>query len=94
MDKEQGSYVFIFEYGRDWMVVCYESSENRQCFTKTKYFNSAEDFWDNALDYVNLFLKNGGNKYWYELPDYDYICDIDIFNLDDKPIEELAEYLL
>jgi hypothetical protein len=93
MQKNQGRYVFVFEYDQDWMIVCYKYDEDRCSFHNTKYFNSAEDDWDDALDYVDLFLENGGKKYWYKLPDYDHIANIDIFQLDNKPIEELAEYL-
>lgn len=84
---EEEKYVFIFEYGRDWMIVCYEDGVNK------KYFNSAEDDWDNSLDYADMFIKNGGNKYYYKLPDYDCVADINIFSLKNEPISELSEYL-
>lgn len=80
-------YVFFFEYGRDWMIGCYGSNEEE------KYFNSAENYFDDSLDYVDLFLENCGNKYHYELPDYSYVENIDIFDLANEPIKELARYL-
>lgn len=80
-------YAFIFDYDGSWMVVCYEN--NSEC----KYFNSAEDDWNNALNYVDMFLENGGNKYYYELPSYDYLEDIDVFGLPNEPIASLSEFL-
>lgn len=80
-------YVFIFDYGYDWMIVCYEDGVEK------KYFNSSEDDWDDSLDYADIFIENGGNRYYYKLPDYDYIVGINVFNLEDKPIEKLSEYL-
>lgn len=80
-------YVFIFDYGSDWMIVCYEDELGK------KFFNSSDDDWDTSLDYADLFVKNGGNKYYYALPDYDYIADIDVFELADEPIKEFDEFL-
>ena len=80
-------YSFIFDYDDSWMVVCYEN--NSEC----KYFNSAEDDWDAALDYVDMFLENSGNKYYYELPSYDYLENIDVFELPNGPIATLSEFL-
>lgn len=80
-------YTFMFEYENEWMIVLYENGRN------VKYFNNSDNDWDDALDYVDLFLENGGNMYQYELPSYSYIIDLDIFNLKNQPLEELAEYL-
>ena len=80
-------YVFIFDYGSDWMIVCYENGVDK------KYFNSAEDGWDNSLDYADMFIENGGNRYYYKLPSYDCVAEIDVFNLKDEPIDELNKYL-
>lgn len=80
-------YVFFFQYERDWMIVCYDSEDDYQ------YFNSAEDDLDVALNYIDLFLENEGNKYHYILPDYDYVSEIDIFDLKNEPIKQLEEYL-
>ena len=55
--------------------------------------NYDDDDWDTSLDYADLFVKNGGNKYYYALPDYDYIADIDVFELADEPIKEFDEFL-
>lgn len=81
-------YVFIFDYDGGWMIVCYENG------VYENYFNSAEDDWDSSLDYADIFLENGGNRYYYKLPDYDYVADIDVFKLEDKPIDELSEFLI
>lgn len=81
-------YVFIFDYGCDWMILCYENEYNR------KYFNSAEDNWDDSLDYADMFIENGGNRYYYKLPSYDAVSGIDVFSLHDEPIEELSQYLI
>lgn len=87
LEGTNARYAFIFDYDDSWMVVCYKSKYDY------KYFNSAEDDWDNALDYVDMFLENGGNKYYYELPSYDYLEDIDVFALPNEPISTLSEFL-
>lgn len=81
-------YVFIFDYTGGWMILCFENENNE------KYFNSAEDGWDDALDYADMFLKNGGTKYYYQLPSYDLVKDLDIFNLKNQPEEKLKDFLL
>lgn len=81
-------YVFIFDYGRDWMILCYENGTNKE------YFNSAEDDWDNSLDYADMFIENGGNKYYYKLPSYNLIENIDVFDLKNETIDELSDYLM
>ena len=53
-------YAFVFDYDRGWMIVLYQDGK------QSKYFNSAEDGWDNSIDYMNLFLENGGNRYYYQ----------------------------
>lgn len=83
----KNNYVFIFEYGRHWMVSCYKNGRDDE------YFNSAENYFDKALKYVDLLLENGGNKYYYVLPDYETVENIDIFTLKDEPIKELEQYL-
>ena len=80
-------YAFVFDYDGSWMVVCYKNNSDY------KYFNSAEDDWDNALDYVDIFLENSGNKYYYKLPSYDYLENIDVFELPNEPIASLSEFL-
>lgn len=81
-------YAFVFEYENDWMIVLYENGIN------VKYFNSAENDWDDSLDYVALFLESGGNRYWYNLPSYNYIENLNIFELENHPIKDFEEYLL
>lgn len=83
-------YVHIFDYRKDdgWMIICYEN--NRQY----KYFNEAEYFWYDALDYVEEFLKNGGNEYYYEFSNYSIISDLDVFSLKNEIVEELQKYLI
>lgn len=80
-------YGFIFEYENEWMIVLYENGNEK------KYFNKDEDYWDDALDYVDIFLENGGDLYQYKLPSYSCIENLDIFNLKNQPIEGLSEYL-
>lgn len=81
-------YAFIFDYNGGWMILLYEDGIN------TKYFNSAENGWDDSLDYTDLFIGNGGTKYHYMLPSYDFIKNIDVFGLGNHPIEALRNYLL
>ena len=80
-------YVFIFDYESDWMILCYENGRNK------KYFNSSEDDWDNSLEYAELFIENGGNEYYYKLPSYDLIDDMDVFELKNEQIKELSGFL-
>lgn len=87
-DNMKERYAFIFYYEGDWMIVLYEDGDN------TKYFNSSKDEWDDSLDYVDMFLENGGNKYYYKLPSFEYVCDLDVFNLKNHPIEPFNDYLL
>lgn len=81
-------YVFIFDYGINWMILCYENGTNKE------YFNSAEDDWDNSLDYADMFIENGGNKYYYKLPSYNLIENLDVFDLKNETIDELSDYLM
>jgi hypothetical protein len=83
-----GRYVFIFKYDSDWMILLYKEGK------EYKYYNSAEDGWDNAIDHVNDFVELGGNKYYYQLPAYEYVSSIDVFSLKNEPIEELKDFLL
>ncbi len=69
------------------MILLYENGIN------TKYFNSAEDEWDNSLNYADMFVENGGNKYYYILPSYDYLDDVDVFELENHAIVSLKNYL-
>lgn len=87
-ENMENRYVFIFDYGSDWMIICYNNE-----FEST-YFNSADNDWEYALNYARLFLKAGGNEYYYKLPNYDCVADIDVFKLKDKSIIELNKYLL
>lgn len=81
-------YVFIFDYDGGWMILLYENGIN------TEYFNSAENGWDNSLDFADLFIENGGKKYYYMLSSYELIEDINVFKLENRPIESLENYLL
>lgn len=87
-EAQIGRYVFIFEYGSDWMILLYKDGK------EYKYYNSAEDGWDNSLDHANDFVSMGGAKYYYQLPDYEHVANIDVFSLKNEPIEELEDYLL
>jgi hypothetical protein len=88
LEETNTRYAFIFDCNGSWMIVYYENN------SEYKYFNSAEDDWDNALYYVDTFLENGGNKYYYKVPSYDYVEDIDIFELPNEPIASLSEFLI
>lgn len=79
-------YAFIFDYTEGWMIVLYENG------VEEKYFNSAEDGWDNSLDYTNMFVGESGTKYYYQFSEYDLVADIDIFSLENKPIKTLESY--
>jgi hypothetical protein len=83
---EAARYVFIFKYGSDWMISLFKGGKNY------KYFNSSENDWDTSWDYADMFTENGGNRYHYEVPDYDYVENIDVFNLRDEPILELEDW--
>lgn len=80
-------YVFIFDYPEDWMIVLYENGE------EIKYFNSSENNYDDSLFCAELFVENGGTTYHYKLPSYDIISDLDVFELNNQPIESLKDYL-
>jgi hypothetical protein len=83
---EAARYVFIFKYGSDWMISLFKGGKNY------KYFNSSENDWDTSWNYADMFTENGGNRYHYEVPDYDYVENIDVFNLRDEPILELEDW--
>ena len=91
-------WVFMFElegerYRDGWDVYCFENGGSYK-----KFFNNAEDDWDDALDYVDLFLENGGNRYHYVIPEssqglfFEMDCE-ELEELDDKPIEKLSAFL-
>ena len=85
---EENRYVFVF-YGRvNWEVICFEGDKVR------KSFSSWDNKWGEANDYMDLFLRNAGNQYWYDVPENFSLEDygIDECDLKDEPIEELAEY--
>lgn len=43
---------------------------------------------------MNLFLENGGNRYYYQGHSYEDVADIDVFSLKDEPIKQLERYRL
>ena len=81
-------YAFIFDYNEGWMIILHQNGK------QSKYFNSAEDGWDNSIDYMNLFLENGGNRYYYQGHTYEDVANIDVFSLSDEPIKQLEKYRL
>ena len=40
-----------------------------------------------------MFIENGGNRYYYKLPSYNLIENLDVFDLKDESIKELNEFL-
>ena len=89
--NDRYAFIFYFEDG-GW---------NFLTFDKTgldKYFSSDEDDHDNAWDYIDRFLENGGNLYEYNLPSYETLDEYapdyeDLEKLEDKPIPEFDAYL-
>lgn len=79
-------YAFVFDYIGGWMIILYENGDCK------KYFNDVEDGWDNSIDYMNMFIGESGIKYYYQFGEYDLIAGIDIFSLENKPIEFLEMY--
>ena len=81
-------YAVIFDYNEGWMTILYQNGKH------WKYFNSGEDGWDNSIDYMNLFLENGGNRYEYQGHTYEDVANIDVFSLSDEPIKQFEKYRL
>ena len=81
-------YAFIFDYNGGWMIILYQNGK------LSKYFNIAEDGWDDSIDYMNLFLENGWNRYYYQGHSYEDVANIDVFSLSDEPIKQLEKYRL
>lgn len=85
-------YAFIFTFGnRGWNIICFNENGSYK-----KYFTSDEDYFDDALDYVDLFLENGGNRYEYKIPSYEkftsVVTDDLLFKLKDAHIKEFEKY--
>ena len=89
-------YVFEFDDKVDssiWLILCFDGT-NRYAH---KSFNCDEDYRDDAEDYVEEFLKNGGNHYKYSIP-WDMCYEINnedcdgVYVLPDKPLSNLEEY--
>ena len=83
---ETERYVFDFEYG-GWMIICYEDGREVRSFLCDEHRKS------DAAAYVSVFLQDGGNEYCYKLPSYDYVADIEVYELPNEPIEGLDDYL-
>ena len=82
-------FIFYFDNRCGWNFICFNENGSYK-----KYFTCDEDGHDNSLDYIELFLENGGNLYKYNVPTYEDLCNAvdDIFSLKDSPIEELEKY--
>ena len=85
-------YGFIVFFGDGgWNIILQEDGDNKY------YFSSDENYFDDSIDMMELFLENGGNSYQYKVPTYDIwmqaVDDDSIFELPDAPIEGLDEYL-
>ena len=84
------AFIFNFDHG-GWNIICFNEDGDYK-----KIFNCDEDYFDDALDYVDLFLENGGNCYEYNIPTYEEyrsVVDDDLFyELKDAPIKEFEKY--
>lgn len=93
---ENRRYGFFAKFGDGgWNIVLQQNRSNEY------YFSSDEDDFEKSYSILELFLQNGGNLYKYEVPLYEiwgkYTSGEDgqyIFELPDKPIEGLGEYLV
>jgi len=92
-DKKElvrNEYGFMFEYEDGWEIILYYGENDY------KDFNCDEDCWDDAIDYWNLFFKNGGNKYHYKFQSFEQMdeLNVDFDELENKPIEKFKAYLI
>ena len=80
--------VYIFDYGRDWMILLYKDGE------EDKYWNSAEDSWDKVLGIVDLLELPSKDIYTYKLDSYEQVCNLvdDVFGIKPEEIKRLEEY--
>lgn len=86
-----GRYVHVFQYKQGWTAILYKDGKDYE------NFNSLENTWDEALNNINLFLKNGGNKYEYQMGDCQAARTtyaMNLFELEDKPFEPLINFLI
>lgn len=78
MKKNRSS--FLIEYPEGWMITLFDKGNF------VKYFNSAEDDWEDALEYEELFMMTGkinNVRHRVKLGGYHEVSEIDIFNLDE-----------
>lgn len=84
-------YAFIFEIMStgDWFMYCLEPNGYMK-----GHFCSYEDDYDKSRAFVELFLENGGDLYWYNVPNPYIFKDAveDDTNLKNEPIEGLHPY--
>lgn len=85
------SYIFMFEYEGHWAIICYKPSDTPDVMDVVS-FDKCEDDYDTALEYVDLLLDCGATMYYYDLPTYDLISSLDIYDLENAPIAGLENY--
>lgn len=89
---------YVFEFNdkndrRTWHILCFNGAQEYAC----KSFSCDDSYRDDADDYVEEFLKNGGNHYKYNIP-WDMYYDVNkedynnVYVLPDKPLSNLEEY--
>lgn len=80
--------VYIFEYGRDWMILLYKDGK------ENKYWNSAEDSWDDVLGMIDMLDLPVSEVYRYKLESYEQVCQIveDVFDIKDYEIKYLEQF--
>lgn len=90
-------YAFIFKTDRYWIIVCYEIEK------KKHMFNWDEHILEESEQFVEDFLKDGGNKYLYNMSMKEFLVriiednsllSIDFFSLKDEPIKGFSEFLV
>lgn len=80
--------VYIFDYGRDWMILLYKDGK------QNKYWNSAEDSWGDVLDMVDILELPTENIFRYQMEDYDQVCEVvaDVFNITQENVADLDQF--
>ncbi len=89
---------YVFEFNdkfdsRTWHILCFDGENKYAC----KSFSCNNSYSSDAYDYVEEFLKDGGNHYKYELP-WDIYCAINkedydgVYVLPDKPLNNLEGF--
>ena len=69
---------FLIEYPEGWMITLFDGDMN------VNYFNSAEDDWEDVLEYEELFMMAGkinNTRHRVKLGTYQEVSEINIFDL-------------